>query len=133
MEEVVGMKRIEIIKRAGFFKHDSRMILKFDLSNLKTSQQVSKVVEYFVSIVEQMPKKSILGCVDFRNTMVSPEITEEMIRLAEYCNPHFKATAVVALDISTKNLAKSVINHFGRIKMQVFYDDKKANEWLVSQ
>ena len=108
------LTRAEIMKRASFLRDGAKMILKFDLSNLESSEDVERVVAYFRSVVERMPKKSIVGLVDFSGLKVTDEVTQEMIHLTEYCNPYFRATAVVTNDTTTTSLAESVINHFGK-------------------
>ncbi len=127
------LKRIEIMNRASFLRFGSKMILKFDLSNLDKVEDVNRVVEYFGAMVKSMPKKSTVGLVDFNGLKVADEVTQEMIRLTESCNPYFRATAVIANDASTVKLAESVINHFGKINLPIYQEEGSAKEWLFTQ
>ena len=56
-----------------------------------------------------------------------------MISLTEYCNPHFRATAVIADHDTNKSLANAVISHFGKINMPIYQKEEPAKEWLFSQ
>lgn len=127
------LKRVEIMNRASFLRHGAKMILKFDLSNLDNVEDVKRVVEYFGSMVKSMPKKSMVGLVDFSGLKVADEVTQEMIILTESCNPYFRATAVIAFDAITIKLAESVINHFGKINLPIYQEEESAKEWLFSQ
>jgi len=127
------MKRIEIMNRSGFIKNGSKMVLKFDLSGLSKADDVHRVVDYFSSIALKMPKKSVLGLVDLTSMLVNMNTLNEMIRLSGQCNPHFKATAIVALDASTKNLAASVREHYGKINLSIFTNQQEAMDWLICQ
>ncbi len=80
-----------------------------------------------------MPKKSMVGLADFNGLMVTEEVTQELIRLAESCSPYFRATATIANDDATKSLANAVINHFGKINMPIYQEEDLAKEWLFTQ
>ena len=109
------------------------MILKFDLSNLESIEDVERVVAYFRSVVEKMPQKSIVGLVDFNGLTVADVVVQEMIRLAEFCNPYFRATAVITNDEASMTLANAVISHFGKINMPIYQEEVAAKEWLFAQ
>ena len=127
------LKRVEIMNRASFLRYGAKMILKFDLSNLDEVEDVKRVVEYFGSMVKSMPKKSMVGLVDFSGLKVADEVIQEMIRLTESCNPYFRATAVIVNDATTTSLAESVINHFGKINLPIYQEEESAKKWLFSQ
>ena len=130
---MVKLARSEIMKRASFLRNGAKMILKFDLSNLNSSEDVERVVAYFRSMVERMPKKSIVGLVDFRGLTVADEVVHEMISLTEFCNPYFRATAAIAIEPAEISLVESVTNHFGKINMPVYQEETTAKEWLFTQ
>jgi len=130
---VKKLTRPEIMKRASFLRDGTKMILKFDLSNLENSEDVERVVAYFRSMVGRMPKKSIVGLVDFNGLTVADEVLQEMINLTEFCNPYFRATAAIANDPSTTSLVESVISHFGKINLPIFKEETVAKEWLFTQ
>ena len=127
------LKRVEIMSRASFLRDGSKMILKFDLSNLESIEDVKKVVAYFRSMVGRMPKKSIVGLVDFNGLTVADEVLPEMISLTEFCNPYFRATAALANDTPAIALIESVISHFGRINLPIYQDEEAARGWLFTQ
>lgn len=127
------MKTIEIMKRSTFLRHGSRMILKFDLSELKLEYEVDKVIDYFFSIVMKMPRNSILGLVDFRNMNITSKTLNKMIELTGICNPHFTASAFMASDEATNNLSNSIVAHYGKINVKVFGNQFEAINWLSSQ
>lgn len=109
------------------------MILKFDLSNLERVEDVERVDVYFRSLVEKMPKKSIVGLVDFSGLTVAGEVVDEMISLTEFCNPYFRATAAIANEPAEISLLESVVNHFDKINMPVYQEETAAREWLFTQ
>ena len=127
------LKRLEIMKRATFLRFNAKMILKFDLSHIEDAEDVKRVFEYFRSLVEKMPKKSMVCLVDFVGLEVADEVVPEMISLTEFCNPYFRATAVIANNDATKSLANAVISHFGKINMPIYQEEEPAKEWLFSQ
>ncbi len=127
------LTRAEIMKRASFIRDGAKMILKFDLSNLENSEDVERVAAYFRSMVEKMPKKSIVGLVDFNGLTVADEIVQEMINLTEFCNPYFRATAAIANEPAALSLLESVKNHFGKINLPVYQEETAAKEWLFTQ
>ena len=122
-----------MMKRATFLRSNGKVILKFDLSNLESTEDVDKVVAYFKSMVEKMPKKSMVGLADFNGLKVTENVTQELIRLMEFCNPYFRATATLANDPVTTSLVKTVINHFGDINLPIYQDEETAKEWLFTQ
>lgn len=127
------LTRPGIMKRATFIKTMGKMILKFDLSSLDSIEDVGRVVDYFLSMVTRMPKKSLVGLVDFTGLKVADEVVPEMIRLTEFCNPYFRATAVLANEPATISLAHDVINHFGRINLPIYQEEETAKKWLFTQ
>jgi hypothetical protein len=127
------LKRVEIMNRACFLRDGAKMILKFDLSNLDEAEDVKRIVEYFRSLVEKMPKKSMVCLVDFVGLEVADEVVPEMISLTEFCSPYFRATAVIANNDATKSLANAVISHYEKINMPIYQAEEPAKEWLFSQ
>ena len=127
------LTRPEIMKRATFMKVNEKMILKFDLSSLNSTEDVGRVVNYFLSMVERMPKNSLVGLVDFTGLKVADEVVPEMIRLTESCNPYFRATAVIANEPATIGLAEDVIKHFGKINLPIYQEEETAKQWLFTQ
>ena len=127
------LTRAEVMNRASFIRSDGKMILKFDLSGLESIEEVKKVVKYFSTLVSNMPKKSMVGLADFSGLMVTEEVTQELISLAESCSPYFRATATIANDDATKSLANAVINHFGKINMPIYQEEDLAKKWLFTQ
>jgi len=127
------LKITEVMKRASFLRTGKKMILKVDLSKLESIEDVERVVTYFRSVVEKMPKKSIVGLVNFVGLKVADEVAQEMIHLAEFCNPYFRATAVIVNNDATEGLANAIINHFGKINIPIYQEEEPAKEWLFSQ
>jgi len=127
------LKIVEVMKRARFLRDGEKMILKFDLSNLNEVEDIERITEYFRSMVMKMPKKSIVGLVDFTDLKIADEVVQEMIQLTEFCNPYFRATAAITNSLATTSLVESVANHFGDINMPIFQAEEPAKEWLFSQ
>jgi len=127
------LKRPEIMKRATFIRVKEKMILKFDLSSLDSTEDVGRVVDYFLSMVTRMPKKSLVGLVDFTGLKIADEVVPEMIRLTESCNPYFRATAVIANEPSIIGLANAVIKHFVKINLPIYQEEETAKKWLFTQ
>jgi hypothetical protein len=127
------LTRAEVMNRASFLRSDGKMILKFDLSGLESVEEVKKVVKYFSILVSNMPKKSMVGLADFNDLIVTEEVTQELISLAEACSPYFRATATIANNDATISLANAVINHFEKINMPIYQEEELAKEWLFTQ
>lgn len=130
---MTALKRAQIMNRTSFLRYEDKMILKLDLSHLEEISQVERIVDYFVMLISNMPKKSIVGLVDLTGLKVANEVLEVLINLAELSNPHFRATAVLTSSPETTDLAKAVINHFGKINMPIFQEEEAAKKWLFSQ
>jgi len=127
------LKGREVMQRATFLRFNAKMILKFDLSGLDEIEDARRVIEYCRSMVEKMPKKSIVGLVDLTGLKVADEMTHEMIRLMESCGQFVRATAVLADDAESVRLAKAVSTHFGGIDLPIYQEEEAAKEWLFSQ
>ena len=128
-----NLKRIEIMNRASFLRCDAKMILKLDFSDLDEIEDVNRVSKFFCSMVQKMPKKLIVGLVCFNDLKIADEVVQEMISLTKPCNPYFRATAVIATDNATIELAEAVKTHFGKINMPIYQKEEPAKEWLFSQ
>ena len=61
----------------------------------------------------------MVGLTDFKGMKVTEEVTQELILLAESCNPYFRATATIANDDDTIGLANAVKSHFGKINIDL--------------
>lgn len=133
MGEIVMMKLSEVMKRSGFVRNHSQIVLKFDLAGLRADNDVIQVMDYFLSIAKKMPKKSMVGLADFTNLNVTPNIATELIRLAEECNASFRASAVITSDTKTSDLANTVINHYKTPNIKIFHDADTANDWISRQ
>lgn len=131
--KVTKLTRAEIMKRATFLRDGAKMILKFDFSDLESREDVERVITYFRSMVERMPRKSIVGLVDFNGLTVADEVVLEMISLTEFCNPYFRATAAIANEPTEISLVESVIDHFGKINLPIYQEETAAKEWLFTQ
>ena len=127
------LKISEVMKRTKFIHEGNKMILKFDLSNLETKEQVSSVVKHFITIVGKMPKKSMVALVDFTDLSVEDGMEKDLIELTNFCNPNFKASAIIAKNVGTRGLANQIIDHFGRLNMEIFGEESQAVEWLKTK
>jgi len=127
------LKLKDVMKRASFLREGSKMILKFDLSNIESTEDVERLCAYFRSMVEKMPKKSIVGLADFSGITVADEIVPEMINLTEFCNPYFRATAAIANEPAAISLLESVVDHFDKINLPIYQEEETAKEWLLTQ
>lgn len=126
------MKRIEMYNRSSFIMHNSKMILKFDLSKIYEDDDVVKLIDYFYSIVINMPKRSILGFIDFTDLEVTDNTLNEIIKLYDRCNVYFIATSCIASDHDTLKLANSIIAHYGEINLKITANRQEAQEWLTT-
>jgi hypothetical protein len=131
--EMSKLKIMEVVNRASFLSYKPKLVLKFDLSNLDEIGDIKKVVVHFKNIVEKMPKKSMVGLVDISGLKVTEDVAQEMISLTEFCNPYFRASAVIANDLEATGLANSVVNHFEGINLPIHPEEETAKKWLFSQ
>ena len=127
------LKIVEVMKRASFIRDGEKMILKFDPSSLESIEDLERVVEYFKSMVEKMPKNSLLAMVDFSGLAFTDEVLQQMIQLSKFSGPYVRASAAVSNDPISTRLANAVINHFENINMPLFHEDGTAREWLFTQ
>ena len=127
------LKSVEVMKRASFIRDGKKMILKFDPSSLESIEDLERVVEYFKSMVEKMPKGSLLAMVDFSGLAFTDEVLQQMIQLSKFCGPYVRASAAVSNDPISTRLANAVINHFENINMPIFQGEGTAREWLFTQ
>jgi len=133
VKPVSRLKITEVMGRAKFIRHEDKMILKFDPSHLERIEDLKRVVEYFKTMVEKMPKGSLLALVDFSGLADEDEVFDQMVKLSKFCGPHVRASAIVAKDPASTRLAKAVINHFAKINMPFFEEEDSAKKWLFSQ
>lgn len=126
----LSMTTHELMKRATFVSLDDSVILKFDLSNLSDESEVRRVVDYFKFLVKRLNRKSMVGLIDFSNLTVGEEVIEDLIRLTEYSNPFFRASAVVANNREGDCIVKALIAHFGKLNFHIFEDEAAARNCL---
>lgn len=128
------IKLSEIMKRSGFVKHNEKIILKFDVSNLQKAEDVQRVVDYFISMAQKMPNNSIAGLADLSNLIVTSKTEADIIKLADLTNHCFTTFAVIVSNIETKYLANKIINSncFQGINAKMFETIDNANNWISS-
>ena len=124
------IKLSEVMKRATFTDVGNVLILKFDLSNLVSKSQVSRVIKHFLTIANQMPKKSLVGLIDFTNLIIEEGMADELITLVKQCSPQFKLSAIIAQSEEAVFLGNQIIDHFDRINMEIFDNEARATNWL---
>jgi hypothetical protein len=130
---VVKIKVSEVMKRASFHRYEAKMIMKLDLSNLDHPTNVVRVVDYLVGMVKKMPKLSVVGLVDLNGLLASDEIKQELSRLAEITYPYFRASALMACDARSRELAATITSRIGETKLPVYEDEEAAMKWLFAQ
>ena len=61
------------------------------------------------------------------------EVALEMIRLTEFCNPYFRATAIITKDEAVIALVKDGMNPFDKINIPIYQEKEPAKERLFTK
>ncbi len=125
------MKRIEVMNRASFIKHGSKMVFVCDVSGLNP-EDAMKVIKHTEDVVRRMPTKSVLALAYLDNVEGSKEMGECIKYLHDKCTPHVLKGAYC--DITDKIL-KGEIEHLlptSGSKRKSFGSREEALSWLVS-
>lgn len=126
------IKLSEVMKRSTFIKHNEKIILKLDVSDLQEDEDVQRVADYFISIAKKMPSNSINGLANFSRLNVTSKIETDIFRLASQANHCFKAFAVVVSEPATMELAGKMISskRFQGNNIKVFEAVDNAKNWI---
>jgi hypothetical protein len=125
------LRLAEIIARADLLRFEERVVLKYDLSNLKHKEDIAKVFDYFSKTVERMPEKSMYCLLDITGLSESVVSCEEMSRDTAQHSLYFKAAAVVANDDMSGVLVKKVREKL-KIYLPIYKKEQEAIDWLCS-
>ncbi|NVO01029.1 MAG: hypothetical protein HXX17_17095 [Geobacteraceae bacterium] len=125
------MKTSEVMTRAKFIKHQNKMILTFDFSDLEISD-ARQVCDYVKGLISRMPKESVLTLTNVTNVKYDGEFKELTKDLVEHNKPFVLAGAVVGVDGWRKLVFWAVTKLTGRSNLRLFDDIEYAKEWLVA-
>ena len=124
------MKLSEIMQRSRFIRGNSKVVFSIDLSGLVASEDVMAVDQYILTIIEKMPKKSMLLLLNVKDLNLNPEIMEKLKGMTVRYNPYFRSSAVVA-DGSNEEKVRKMTKDLGYAKMRIYSDLETAKKSLL--
>ena len=123
------MKMSEIMKRSAFIRGNSKAIFCVDYSDLTTIEDMAGIHNYIGTIIEKMPKKSMLLLLDVRRLKTEGDTFGELKGMFQRYSLYFKSSAVVA-DKDNHAGMRTLIDELGFHKMQIFSDPEPARKKL---
>lgn len=125
------MKLSEVMKRSTFIRGNSKVILSVNLSELATSGDVADINRYIGTIIEKMPKRSMLLLLDIRKLCLESDIGEHLKEMIVTYSSYFRSSAVVADQDNERNM-RDLAEGLGFRKMIVHADLESARKSLFA-
>lgn len=125
------MKLSEVMKRSTFIRGNSKVILSINLSDLATSGDIADINRYIGTIIEKMPKRSMLLLLDVRQMYLDSDIGDHLKEMIVTYSSYFRSSAVVADKDNEKNM-KDLAEGLGFRKMIVYADLESARKSLFA-
>lgn len=124
------MKLSEIMKRSTFIRGNSKVIFSVDMSEVESLKDVLDINRYIQSIIEKMPKKSMLLLLDVRKMHVTDDIVDAIKTMSVNYGSYFRSSAVVADEASEKKM-NDLVENIGLKKMKVYLSMDAAKKMLL--
>lgn len=125
------MKLSEVMKRSTFIRGNSKVILSINLSDLASSGDIADINRYIGTIIEKMPKRSMLLLLDIRKLCLDSDIGEHLKEMIVTYSSYFRSSAVVADKDNERNM-KDLAQDLGFRKMIVHADPESARKSLFA-
>ena len=103
-----------------------------DYSDLKTAEEIKKVVDQAGEIIQQKEANSVLSLLCFKNTHFNKQIINILQAAAKENKPYIKASAVFGVSGLGKVILDGVIKLTGR-DLPTFTSEEAAKEYLASK
>ncbi|HEX8960156.1 MAG TPA: hypothetical protein VF775_01130 [Geobacteraceae bacterium] len=125
------MKRVEVMKRAGFVKQGSRMVFVCNVSDLEPDDAL-QVIQYTEDIIKRMPKKSVLALAYLVNVKHNQEMEANIQYLLDKCAPHVSKGAYCGMnDRELQDEIERLLPSSGSNR-KTFGSREEALSWLVA-
>jgi hypothetical protein len=119
------------MKRCSFVRGNSKAIFSISYADLTSTRDMADINNYLGSIIEKMPKNSMLILLDLRRLALSGEYLAQLKEMFErYCR-YFGHGAVVA-DQVNESKVRNLIKSLGYSKMLVYEEPQTAMESLFA-
>lgn len=125
------MNRAQMMERARYIKHNGKMILLYDFSNLPT-EDARQLMDYCPGLIRSMPAKSVLTLTDVTGLNFDEQLKEAFKELARQNTPYVLAGAVVGVTGWKKIVYMASLRLSGRDNLHLFDDVVSAREWLAA-
>ena len=119
-------------QRIRFTDYKGKKILLEDFSNVKDEDELIKLIDEALKVVQSQPPKSALVVVDMTNANLTPKVYQHSKAATETNTDYIKATTLVGLGNVLNILAKAV-SSFARRDLVSFGTREEAMEWLIQQ
>jgi hypothetical protein len=120
------------MKRSTFIRGNSRVIFSVDVSGIDALRDMADVNKYIQSIIEKMPKRSMLLLLDVRNMSATDDIVESIRTMSVNYGSYFKSSAVVA-DGSNEGKMRELVGKTGLKKMNIYLSMDAAKKKLLGE
>ncbi len=123
------MKRSEMMDRAKFYRHGSKMIYHFDFSGLN-AEDAHDVAQYGKGVIARMPEGSLLTLTDVTDVNYDERFSAISRDLVQHNKPYVVAGAVVGVTGWRKLAFWAALKFTGRTNLRLFDSVGEASEWL---
>jgi hypothetical protein len=124
------MKLSEIMRRSTFIRGSSKVIFSINYSDIEALEEMLDIDRYVQTIIQKMPKKSMLLLLDTRKLSVSSAIREHLKEVFVRYGSYFRSSAVV-VDEGNESIIRGLAKELGFTKMAIFPDLESARERLL--
>src|SRR5512133_2949013 len=118
--------------RIRFIDHKGKRILLEDFSNVKSEDELEKLILQAESVVHAQMPKSLLVVVDMTNSTFGPKVSQTSKEASKSNSPFVKASAMVGMSKLMEIILNSVRTVSGR-SIASFGTREEAYEWLIKQ
>ena len=120
------------MERVGFIEHRGTPILLSDLSGIRETPELQRVVRLGGELLQTQAPRSVLVLVDITGVEYSLESFAILQQSVAVNRPYVRARAIVGLP-SAAALPFQVVEDLSESPMALFDDRDAAKEWLVSR
>lgn len=118
--------------RIRFVDYKGKRILLEDFSNVKSEDELEKLIWQAETVVHSQLPKSLLVVVDMTSSTFGPKVSQTSKEASKSNSPYIKASAMVGMSKLMEIILNSVRTVSGR-SIASFGTREEAYEWLIKQ
>jgi hypothetical protein len=121
------------MERIEEFTRDGKKFIYFDLSNFKSNNEFTQVIEASKTIITNYAEQSLYTITNIENVKFDSKTKELVAKWTEHNKPYVKFGAVTGVDGIKKIMVNMIFTMSKRANMTFASSKEKAIEWLLKQ